>query len=129
MSINNITFLDQFISNNLFIFNNCLKQRFYFNDWIEVSMFLAELESDQVYVLSFDFVYSWLMYDEGDPIITLSKPILITKNSDPKIISDFIRERITLAIDSYNLDDTRLESHSNGDQPGVILNYDKINIF
>jgi hypothetical protein len=58
MSINNITYLDQFIDNKLFIFNNPIVTRFHFNDYIDVSLFLRDLENDKAYAVTFDFVLS-----------------------------------------------------------------------
>jgi hypothetical protein len=68
------------------------------------------------------------MHDDDTPIISLGKPILITKNSDPKVNSNYLKDRIDLAIDSYYLDDTILE-YEKVDGPGVIINYSKINLF
>jgi hypothetical protein len=71
------------------------------------------------------------MYEEDCPIISLSKPILITKNSNSRVISKFIIERVKLACDIHYLDDSILEcgSDKNHDGPGVIVNYSKINLF
>jgi hypothetical protein len=125
-------FIDQIIPNNLYISNNSSFIRLYFTDRLEIQHFLADLESDQAYVVTFEFVYSWLQYDEDSPIINLSKPILVTKSSNPRLISNFLNERIRLACDSYYLDETVLEDYSNTnkeDKPGVILRYAKINLF
>lgn len=40
MSINNITYLDQIIPNNLFCFSNPLITQLHFNDTIELSLLL-----------------------------------------------------------------------------------------
>jgi len=80
-------------------------------------------------VVTFEFVTSLMVYNEETPVITLSKPILITKNSNPKIISDYLKERIDLVIDIYYLDDSILDSHNNPDGPAVIVNYSEINLF
>jgi hypothetical protein len=58
MTLKNITFLDQFIPNNMFCSNNATKERFYFNDSFEVRVFLNNLEDDTVYVVTFDFIVS-----------------------------------------------------------------------
>jgi hypothetical protein len=132
MTITNITYLDQFYPNNLAIFNNPSITRLYFNDYIEITQFLGSLEQDKIYVLTFDFVVSWLMFEEDSPVLNLSKPILVTKNSNPRLISNFIKDRIRLACDTYYLDDTILEMiecSDNSDKPGVIIKYNEINIF
>jgi len=128
MSINNITYLNQFIENRLFIFNNPIVTRFHFNDYIEVSLFLNQLEIDKVYVVTFDFVISWIQYDEDSPVINLSKPILITRNSNPRLISNFITSRIRLACDNYYLDENIIDMLIEQDGPGVIVKYNQINL-
>jgi hypothetical protein len=37
---------------------------------------------------------SWFTYEEDSPVISLSKPILITKNSNPRLISNFIKNQV-----------------------------------
>jgi hypothetical protein len=91
MSIKNITYLDQILENRLFIFNNLSIEWLHFSDYIEIKSFLDSLEIDKTYVITFDFIISWLSYDEDSPVINLSKPILITKNSNPRLIADFIK--------------------------------------
>lgn len=129
MSITNITYLNQFMPNSMFYSNTALKTVFYFSDIIEITKFLSTLENDQAYVITFEFVMSWLNYEEDSPIIILSKPILTTKNSNPTLISKFLRERISLACDNYYLDDDILNMLSVQDGPGVIVNYSKIKLF
>lgn len=133
MSITKITYLENILENNLFIFNNSFKSRLYFNDWFEIKQFLNGLEHDKVYVLTFDLVVSWFAYEEDSPSLNLSKPILVTRNSNPRLIANFIKNRIRLACDDYYLDQTVLEmiegSDNYSDKPGVIITYDKINLF
>ena len=129
MSITNITYLSQFYANEMFVSNNATKIIFNFSDTIEITKFLANLDIDSIYVVNLEFVYSWLFYEEDGPVITLSKPILISRNSNPRLISNFIHERIRLACDCYYLDDILLEMLSDNDGPGIIVNYSKINIF
>lgn len=129
MSINKITYLDDLIPNNLFISTNTLKIRLFFSDTLELIQNLKSLDQGQAYVVTFNFVYSWLQYTEDSPTITLSKAILITKNSNAKLIKNFIYERIHLAIDSYYLDESILEISDKSNSPGVIMSYSKINLF
>jgi hypothetical protein len=125
MSIKNITYLDQILENRLFIFNNPSIEWLHFSDYIEIKSFLDSLEIDKTYVITFDFIISWLSYDEDSPVINLSKPILITKNSNPRLIADFIKSRIILACENYYLDDSIIDK----DGLGVIVKYDQINLF
>jgi hypothetical protein len=72
------------------------------------------------------------MYEEDNPIINLSKPILISKNSYPKVISDFLNLKIYEACILHYLDESILDSNyfpNKEDRPGIIVNYAKINIF
>jgi len=129
MSINNITFVDQFFPKGILFISDPIVNRFYFNDILEITQFLGSLKGDKVYVLSLELVYSWLIYDDEDcTVITLSKPILITKNSNPRVISNFIKSRLFLAIDSYFLDDSFIYN-KDYDGPGVLVKYKEINLF
>lgn len=87
MSINKITYLSSIYPHGILFFNNPKVTRFYFSDYLDVKLFLNSLKIDKTYVISFDFIVNWLSYDEYSPVITLSKPILITKNSNPRLIS------------------------------------------
>ena len=124
MSINRITFFKEFYSGELFLINNPYTEILQFQDTIELTKVLSNLEIDKVYVVTFDFVR--LMIDLT-PTIRLSEPILITKNSTPRILSEFIQNKITLACNSFNLDDSLLEYTNYG--PGVIMKYKEINLF
>jgi hypothetical protein len=54
-------------------------------------------------------IYSWLTYEEDTPVIILSKPFLVTKESDPLIISKYLQYRIHLACSSFLLEDNNIE--------------------
>jgi hypothetical protein len=129
MTINNITFLSSIYPHGLLFFNNPTTTRFYFSDYLDVKLFLDSLEIDKTYVISFEFIVSWLSYDEKSPVFTLSEPILITKNSNPRVISNFISKQITKACDYYLLDEAILEMIIYPDGPGVIAKYNEINLF
>ena len=129
MSITRITYLNEFIPNEMFISNNPQIEIWNFWDKLEVKQFLNKLEIDQAYVVTFEFVTSFMIHDRDGPSILLGKPILITKNSNPEIVSNYLKERINLVIDSFYLDDEIIASDSNPDGPGLLLNYTKINIF
>jgi len=49
---------------------------------------------DKTYVITFEFILSLLLFEEDSPVLILSKPILITKNSNPRIISNFIKNQV-----------------------------------
>jgi hypothetical protein len=126
MTINNIIYLDKYISNDIFYISNPLVKRFYFNDTLEIIKFKNNLKKDKLYVLSLHFICSWEDYEEDIPVINLSKPILITKNSNPRIISNIIKSRVNQTINLYLLDEIWL---NNSDAPGVLIKYKEINLF
>jgi len=129
MTIDNITYLDQLHPNKLFVFSNPIISRFYFNDYLEVKHFLNTLEVDKTYVITFEFILSLLLFEEDSPVLILSKPILITKNSNPRIISNFIKNQVRIACDNYYLDENIMDMMIDQDGPGVIVKYNQINLF
>jgi len=96
MTRNNITFLQDVIINYNGIFNipDAFTTRFYFSDTFEVTQFLDNLDGNKSDVLSIELIYSGLTYEEDTPVIILSKPFLVTKESDPLIISKYLQYRI-----------------------------------
>jgi hypothetical protein len=54
-------------------------------------------------------------------LITLSKPILLTRNSSPILLSNFLYHQIGLAIRDYNLEDEILDLMGQAEGPGVII--------
>jgi hypothetical protein len=131
MSINRITYLHQIIPSNFFVFADFLSHLLYFTDFIEVKQFLDLLEIDKVYVLTFELHVSDFNNDDDDiPVITLCKPILITKNSNPTLISKFLLHQISLADDSLDLNyDLILQMRLNKGAPYVLVKYNQINLF
>jgi len=129
MTIKSITFLDQLYPFGIFSISDPSIDIFDSTESFEIAKILNSLDNNKVYVLSFELVISWSLYDEDNPTITLSKPILITKNSNSKIISEFLLERISLAVDSYYLDDDLFKSFDNLEGPGIIVKYKEIKLF
>jgi hypothetical protein len=128
MSINNITFLQDILNNC--ISNNCVSNlsniRFYFNDSSEVKQFLNKLDSDNINILSLEFILSWPLYNEDDPVIVLSKPFVVTRNSNCKLISEYIQSRINIACNLYSIEDM---NEDNIIDPGVLVKYGKLTHF
>jgi hypothetical protein len=128
MTINKITFLESIIPNDIFSLNNSMITRLYFFDSLEITIFLDTLKIDKIYVVCFEYISSWNLHDEDSPVITLSKPILITRNSNPRIISNFIKSQIDLACLSYNIEQID-NMYDKTETPGVLIKYREINIF
>jgi hypothetical protein len=61
-----------------------------YSDSLEISKLLRSLEIDTFYVATFSLVPSWMDGDDENPLIILSKPILITKNSRSQTISNLL---------------------------------------
>lgn len=129
MSINKITYLSQLVQNRLFVFTNFVFTHLFFSDILELKLFLKELEVDKVYVVIFELHMSDFK-DEDSPVLTLSEPILITKNSNPKLLSKFILNQINKADNTFGLDfDLIKNMNINKGCPFVLLKYNAINLF
>jgi len=132
MSINKITYLNQLIPNNFFVFADFIFYHLFFTDFKEVKQFLDQLEIDIVYVLTFELHMSECSENEDVdiPVITLSKPILVTKNSNPVLISKFLLNQISLADENLDLNyDLILQLRLNKGAPYVLVKYNQINLF
>ena len=129
MSINKITYLDQIIQNKFFVFADFHSYFLYFTDFIEVKQFLDKLEIDKIYVLTFELHMSEFT-DDDLPVITLSKPILVTKNSSPILISKFLLNQISLADENLDLNyELILQMRLNKGAPYILVKYNEINLF
>jgi hypothetical protein len=129
MSISNITYLKDIIPNKFFLFSNYESVFLYFTDILEIKLFLQELEEDKVYVATFELIVSDLTDDP--PVITLSEPILITKNSRSITISNFIRNQLIRADNNYGLDYELLMEMKGqrNNPPYIFVKYNSINLF
>lgn len=92
----------------------------------EIQKFLDNLDSDENFLVTVEFTTRFALFlDVDTPIITLSKAILLNKNSNATIIKEFLENRIELMLDIYfNLDDSIL-----GDQDTdavILLSYNSI---
>lgn len=125
LSINKISFFKERISNldGIYVFSDYSFEILHFFDTTEISVFLEDtLEKDKVYIVSLELIKLYPEYSEGDPTIVLSAPILITSNSNPNLISNFIHDKIRWASLIYDLQDSTDNSNK------VLLKYREINI-
>lgn len=128
MTINRITYLSDYIKYDICIINEANLTILHFGDLLDWKIFLSDLIEDQIYVVSLELVPNFDILDEDGPNIILSKPILITKNSNPKVISDFIFSKIHDACNSYGLQDNIINRDIKSTElPGVIIKYKAIN--
>jgi hypothetical protein len=131
MSITNITYLQDIIPHKYFVFSEYDYTIFYFSDSLDIKLFLRELQIDKVYVVTFELIISELIDNDNPPVITLSKPIVVTRNSNPLIIAKFINNQIVQADNNFNLDYELLINMRNAGKtvPYIIVKYATINLF
>ena len=130
MSINKITYLSQFFTFNFFAFTNPEFAWFYFSDIIEIKLFLKNLKVEKCYVLIFELIMSEITEDEDTPVITLNDPILVTKNSNPDLISKFLLNRISLADEKFELNYNLIKNmRLDKGAPYIRVKYNEINLF
>ena len=89
----------------------------------ETTDFLNKLEDNESYMLEIGFVPNIALWDLDAPLMSLSNPVLINRNSSPTTINKFILERLDYMVDYYYLDDTILQKESNS---AVSLTYWKL---
>jgi RNA recognition motif-containing protein len=132
MSISKITYLKDIIPFKYFVWSDYDYTIFYFSDIIEIKLFLKELEIGKAYVVTFELIISESHDDEiNSPVITLSDPILVTKNSNPLIISKFINNQLIQADNNFKLDYELLINMRNDgkSEPYILVKYNTINLF
>jgi hypothetical protein len=117
--------LDQFYPNGIFLYSEPKIEILTILDVIEISDFLVNLKS-KIYVVSFEFITNIDTYDVDLPNLILSKPVLITTNSNPDLLMKFLRAKIELAFKTFYLDEDLIEKLSNS---GVLIKYKPINLF
>lgn len=106
MSINKITYFRDIFHHDIFILNNSDSSIFHFADKLEVKGFINDfIEIDKVYVVVFELVLSFDTFDSGGPYIVLSDPILLSRNSNPELISKFIHHKINVCCNRYNFEE------------------------
>ena len=131
MSKTHINFWREFTDLNFWIFSKTDKEIAILNfaDTIELDLFLSRLESDKIYVMTFELILSIFAYNTDKPTIHLSEPIIAVKDSNPELISKFIHWRVAEAIDSYYLNEDIVNMLSFNDGPKVIIKYSELKIF
>lgn len=129
LSINQITFVkDVFGKSNDSASINYLENAhitwFKFWDKCEVKDFIELLDDNKAYLVSFELILDMESFEQGDPTLLISSPILISKDSNPKLISKFISKKAISACYSYNLThDIAKEA------PSILVKYKEIYLF
>jgi hypothetical protein len=102
-SKNNVTFLsDQIKNKKLFTIGNYNYFKFITLEINEIKNFLEQLESNKAYIVLPILVVSGL--ESNTPILSLTNQILVTKDSDPNIILNFILKQIELSCANYGIE-------------------------
>lgn len=106
-----ITFLedilndDQNYSYNIIFFRKPNLLWLKFGDYQEITNLLSLLNQDKAYIVSFDLILDENGYQLGEPSLILGPPILISKDSNPWLISGYISSKIIKSSNSYDLND------------------------
>ena len=87
-----------------------------------VKFFLGNLDNNKTYIATFNLIFNWESHELGEPSLVLSNPILITKESNSQLISDFIIDRVNSAYYSYDLNSINID-------PIIFIQFKEINIF
>uniref|UniRef100_UPI0031F3F22A hypothetical protein n=1 Tax=Russula vinacea TaxID=517384 RepID=UPI0031F3F22A len=126
LSINKISYLKEIGQNTIYVDSNSESKMLCLFNINEISDFLTwELDINNNYIATIEFIPDISKYDIDAPQMILSKPFLINKFSSSETIMKFIDERLYYMVDYYCLDDTVILDNKNRSGPGVILNYTK----
>lgn len=124
MSITNITYFhDLFESDNICIVNYPDIYLFNFSEISEWKSFLKSLEIGKLYVVSLELVLDMDLYNYEDPTIVLSKPILITRDSDPILLAGYA---ISVEVRAGFMYDLHINYKSAIKRPMIIAKYKEI---
>jgi hypothetical protein len=91
-------------------------------DSLELSNLLESLDNGSTYVISPELINFRKDYNTGDPVIILSDPIIISKESNPDLISDYLLNQMIKAFVDYSIDDNKNNCFK------ILLKYNKINL-
>ena len=134
MSLKKITFLDDILlsekSSIFYLYQAGIAKLSYCDSGDIFFSFLNGLTQNKTYVVCPELVYSSVFYQIGDPVIILSKPFLVTKESNADIVSKFIIERVVSAWNFYKLDNIPfVEQDGQIAGPAVLFRYKEITLF
>jgi hypothetical protein len=104
------------------VFSNCKIRIFHFFDTLEVSNFLNNLEFDKTYVVSLELINLETDYCQGDPVITLSDPIIVSNKSNPDLISDYLLNQVIKTYVLFSIEDNQINL------PKILVKYTEINL-
>lgn len=127
LSINKITFLEDILKDeenyhfNIFYLRKPNLVWLSFGDIKEIMNLLCLLDNNKAYIVTFDLILDQSGYQLGDPSIILGSPILISKDSNPWLISNYLVSKVVKSCDSYDLNDQS--------EVSVLVKYREIIVF
>jgi hypothetical protein len=127
LSINKITFLEDILKDkenyhfNIFYLRKPNLLWLNFGDIKEIKNLLCLLDNNKAYIVTFDLILDQSGYQLGDPSIILASPILISKDSNPWLISNYLVSQVVKACESYDLNDQS--------EVSVLVKYREIIVF
>lgn len=125
MSITTITYLDLFLPDRIITFSEPSTTLLFNNNVKTIIDWLESLTRNKCYAVIIHIPLDFMVDNEDEyPQIHLSKPFVVTKNSNPFLLHGYFDEK-TSEIGSL-LDVVRLENE--GEVP-LVINYKEINLF
>jgi len=92
-----------------------------FGDFIEIMNVLSLLQDNKAYVATFDLILDQSGFEFADPTIKLGPPLLISKDSNPWLISKYLVSKVSKACNSFDLNDQN--------EVSILLKYKEIKVF
>lgn len=128
LSISNITYFDEYINSSLMIDSETKSKTLSLCNKNEILELLFELDENDNYLVSIEFIPDISAYSIDAPVLILSKPFLINSFSSSTTIQKFIDERLEFMVHYYHLDDSIIQETELGAAPVILLTCKKIYI-
>jgi len=130
LSIDKISYLKTIENNPTLVLDTKLKFKIFELDVkSELEEWLDKLDWNKNFSCTIYFASELHWYSIDLPIVILSEPILINKFSSSITISNYINERLQLAINCYYLDDSILEQKDKNEaRPYITISYREFSI-
>lgn len=123
MTTNSITFLYELFPNltGIYVYTNYKPHLLHYFDSLDVCNFLKTLGKDKIYVVSPELINLSQDYVQGEPVLTLSDPFVITKESNPDLISDYLLNQMIKAFAIYSVGDNQFNNFK------ILIKYSELN--
>lgn len=101
MSINKINFYFDHYNEEFLYMDKPLLEIIFFDDQNDLEVFLEKLDEDKVYVIIVEFISDYSK-DTVESDVFLGPPFLISRKSNPWLISNYIKNQIDIKNISDN---------------------------